>query len=597
MEKIDETIRDIFLTRVCETPNNNAMCYEESGQWKTLSWQDYSERVDKFAKALIFQGVMSGDKVALIGSNTPDWFIADMAIMTMGATTVPVYATSSGEQIRYILNHSDSRIFVVEDVAYFQRIENLIDKIPQLERIVVVKGNAPPDRNVLMDLDTFLESGENTNDEKLEEIRSAITPDTPGTFIYTSGTTGPPKAVILTHKNSVAAARNVYMTTRVGIKETISCSYLPLSHVAERCINLFATLLSGTTVYFMGGYEQFGEYLKEIRPTFWAGVPRVWEKLYEGVMNYRSSLKVREQRIIDWSLRIGREFNWRKYEGKRKSFVLRAEYAAARALVIKKILKAIGLDRVVINATGGAPTSKEILDFYMAIGLWLQDVYGQTEGHGTTSYNTKDAIRFGSAGRPFPLVQVRIAGDGEILVRGDSVSPGYYKDPELTKETFRDGWLYSGDLGYLDEDGFLWITGRKKDIIITSGGKNITPSKIETALMGLPLIEHAVVVGDGRKYLTALLTINEEEVKKITEREGTHVKHREDLLRLGVVKEKVERHVKEVNEKLSRVEQIKKYKILSEPFSIETGELTHILKIKRNVVQEKFAKEIEKLYS
>jgi len=592
-----ETVTDLFRQRLARTPEDMALCFKKDGEWNPISWALYGKRVDGFAKGLIAAGVGKGDRVALIGSNTPEWFVADMAIMTMGAVSVPIYATNSGEQICYILNHSESKIFVVEDVSYFQRIEGLLEEVPQLERVIVLRGNTPEEEGLTTGFLPFEERGKGVSAETLQQVRDEVTPETPSTFIYTSGTTGPPKAVILTHKNNVTAARNVFLTTETKTPQRISCSYLSLAHVAERCINLLSTLIDGGSVYFMGGYERFAEYLAEIRPTMWAGVPRVWEKLYEGVIGHRDTLSPRKRRIIDWALRTGAKLNWQKYEGKALSLTLRAEYEIARLLVIRKLLRALGLDRAEIVVTGGAPTSKEILDFYMSLGIWLQDVYGQTEGHGTTSFATKEAIRFGSAGKPYPLVEVRIADDGEILVRGDNVSPGYFKDQELTEETFRNGWLHSGDLGILDEDGFLWITGRKKDIIITSGGKNITPSKIEAALMSFPLIEHAVVVGDGKKYLTALLTINEEEARKVSEGDKQGTEGFEDLSVDPRVKARIDQYVTEVNERLSRVEQIKKSSILPRAFSIETGELTHILKIKRNVVQETYAKEIEKMYS
>ncbi len=592
-----DTITSLFADRVAKTPQAVALYFKEGETWIPISWASYADRVDRFARALVAAGVGKGDRVALIGSNTPEWFVADMAIMTMGAVSVPVYATNSGEQIGYILNHSESRIFVVEEASYFQRIENLLDTLPQLERVVVMRGCVPEARGIATGADRFEEQGKSVSPEALQACRDAVTPDTASTFIYTSGTTGPPKAVILTHKNSVTAAWNVVLTTATRRRPGISCSYLSLAHVAERCINLLSTLLDGRTVYFMGGYERFAEYLAEIRPTFWAGVPRVWEKLYEGVMRNRDALPEGKRKLIDWALRTGGTYNWRKYEGRRISPSLRAGYKIARMLVITKLLRALGLDRAEIVVTGGAPTSQEVLDFFMSLGIWLQDVYGQTEGHGTTSFATKDAIRFGSAGKPYPLVEVQIADDGEILVRGDNVSPGYYKDPALTEETFRDGWLHSGDLGALDEDGFLWITGRKKDIIITSGGKNITPSKIEAALMGHPLIEHAVVVGDGRKFLGALLTLNKEEAEKICEGRGKAAEGPEDLIADPAIRDEIDRHVAAVNTGLARVEQVKKYTILPKAFSIEGGELTHILKIKRNVVRERYANEIEAMYS
>jgi len=592
-----ETITELFEKRIKETPHRNALCFKKAGEWKSISWEAYAERVDGFAGALMALGVKRGDKVGLIGANTPEWFIADMAIMTMGAVTVPIYATSSGEQICYALDHSESKIFIVEEMSYFQRIEKLLHDVPKLERVIVIRGTVPENESLLIHLNSFYSLGGKVTAQELSAMRSAVTPDTVAFYIYTSGTTGPPKAVILTHKNSVTAGKNVFLTMPMKTKEPNSCTYLSLAHIAERTINLFSTLFDGRTVYFMGGYQQFAEDLREIRPAIWLGVPRVWEKLHEGVMSYRDALSETKQKIIDWALRAGAEYNWRKYEGERIAFALKAKYAAARLLVIKKLLASLGLDRVEINVTGAAPTSKEILDFFVSIGIWLQDVYGQTEGHGTTSFATRDAIRFGSAGKPYPLVEVRIANDGEILVKGDNVSPGYYKNPELTQETFKDGWLYSGDIGRIDEDGFLWITGRKKDIIITSGGKNITPSKIEASLMSLPLIEHAVVVGDGKKYLTALLTLSEEGGRKFAANEGIAVKNCADLFSLEAVQAAIERHVGKVNEKFSRVEQIKQYKTLPEAFSIEGGELTSILKIKRHYVQEKYAKEIEEMYS
>jgi long-chain acyl-CoA synthetase len=346
----------------------------------------------------------------------------------------------------------------------------------------------------------------------------------------------------------------------------------------------------------MGSYDKFAQYLVEIRPILWAGVPRVWEKLYEGVMSYRSTLPEKRRRIVDWALKTGDEYNQRKYKKQKISPLLSIKYSLARSLVIKKLLRALGLDRVQIVVTGGAPTHVETLDFYTSIGVWLQDVYGQTEGHGTTSFALKGDVRFGSAGKVYPLTKVEIAADGEILVKGDHVSPGYYKDPELTRETFKDGWLYSGDLGHFDDDGFLWVTGRKKDIIITSGGKNITPSKIEAMLLGSPLIEYAVVVGDGRKYLTSLLTLNEEAIKKFAAEKGLQAKSIDEVSAGAEVKNEIEKHMEAINMQLSRVEQIKKFKILNQTLTQESGELTPTLKVKRFFIHKKYAKEIDEMY-
>ena len=586
-----ETITSLFENRIKITSDDIALYHKENGSWQPTTWKTYGERVDRFAKGLIAAGVKNGDKVALIGANTPSWFIADMAIMTMGAVSVPIYATSSGEQIRHILNHSESKVFIVEEISYYRRVEKMLGEIPMLVKVVVLKGGHDVSAALLTDLTSFEKEGDNLSNNDLSNAREDVASDTICTFIYTSGTTGPPKAVMLTHKNCFAAAENVNLTIRLKSEEKISASYLPLSHVAERVVNLYATLLDGRIVYFMGGFNTFAEDLKEIRPTLWMGVPRVWEKIYEGVMRQRDNFPETQQKVFDEALKVASRHNWADHNKEHISDKLKARYEDAKALVIDNLLAGLGLDRVEVAVTGGAPTSEEILDFFVSIDIRLQDVYGQTEGHGTTSFATKGDIKFGSAGKPFPLVDIKIAEDGEILVKGDNVSLGYYKDPAATAETFKDGWLYSGDLGLIDTDGYLWITGRKKDIIITSGGKNITPSKIEASLMSSSLVEHAVVVGDGRKYLSALISVNNEAGREFIESSGTF-----DVFQSDHIKAAIDKHVKETNQKFSRVEQIKKYTLVPQCFSIENGELTHTQKLKKNVIIKRYENEIDEMY-
>ena len=593
---MEKTVASLFKERVDKTPGAAALRYKEGDEWRTVTWKEYSDRVDAFARSLIALGVKHGDKVALIGTNSPEWFYADMAVMTMGAATVPVYATNSGDQIIYILNHSESKVFVMEDISYFQRIENHLKEVPNLKNVVVIKGDITAAPGIILPYDKFFSLSDKVSPEELGKLRDAVKPDDVDTLLYTSGTTGQPKAVILTHRNSVTAGENVYLTTKLKNVRLTACCYLPLSHIAERTVNLFSSLYTGHVIHFMGGYDKFAQYLMEIRPVLWAGVPRVWEKLYEGVMAYRATMPEKRRRLVDWALKTGDEYNQSKYKKQKISPILSLKYSVAMSLVIKKLLRALGLDRVQIVVTGGAPTHVETLDFFTSIGVWLQDVYGQTEGHGTTSFALKGDVRFGSAGKVYPLTKVEIAPDGEILVKGDNVSPGYYKDPELTKETFKDGWLYSGDLGHFDDDGFLWVTGRKKDIIITSGGKNITPSKIEALLLTSPLIEYAVVVGDGRKYLTSLLTLSEEAVKKFAAEKGLQAKSLEEIGAGAEVKDELEKHLEAINMQLSRVEQIKKFKILDHALSQESGELTPTLKVKRFFIHKKYTKEIDEMY-
>lgn len=595
MNAAPATITEAFSNCVAMNADRPALKHKLNGAWQAVSWRTYASNVELFSRALIALGVGKGDKVAIIGSNSPEWFFADMAVMTMGAVIVPIYATSSDEQITYILNHSESKVLVTDDVSYLRRLEPLLPGTPCLTRVVVTKGEAPKGSPVLLGAREFETASGAVDADELTRRREGVGPDDVATLIYTSGTTGHPKAVLLTHRNCVTAARNIAMSTRVRGEYT-SCSYLPLAHVGDRDYNLLSRLLDGGTVYFLESYEKFVENLREIRPTMWAGVPRVWEKLYEGIMHRRNALPEKTRRWTDWALRTGREHNWRLYKRQRVGLLLAAKYRVARALVLDKLLAAIGLDRVQEAITGGAPTPEHVLDFYVSLGVFLQDVYGQTEDHGTTSFATREAIRFGSVGKPYPLTEVRIASDGEILVRGDNVSPGYYKDPQLTAETLRGGWLHSGDHGYLDEDGFLWINGRKKDILITSGGKNITPVKIEDMLQELPIVEYAVVAGDGRKYLTALLMMNGERLARFAGRNGGALSESGDLLNDRRVVAAVDEHVEKVNRALSRAEQIKKYKILLAEASVASGELTPTMKVRRHSLLMKYVREVEEMY-
>ena len=590
------TITEQFEKAAQERRRAPALLSKSDDQWKALSWTEYAKAVQNFSQCLIALGVPQGGKVGLMGTNSADWFVADMAAMTMGAVSVPIYETNSGPQILHILKHAECCVFLIDDLEFFRRVQPYLD---ELENPCKAAYFSPQKQEhpLVTSYEELQLQGKAFPVEELEKRKERITPKDVCTLIYTSGTTGPPKAVMLTHKNCLAAAENVYLTTRSANPSAASCSYLPLSHVAERTVSIFSPLLDGRPVYFIGGWDRFQEHLAEIRPTLWAGVPRVWEKLHEAVSGYIAAQPAHKQKLIKWALSTGLQVNQLLYEKKPVPVPLKISHKAAKSLVLNKILKSLGMDRVETAVSGGAVLSREVLDFFVGLGVWLQDVYGQTEGHGTTSFATREAIRFGSAGKPFPLVQVRIARDGEILVKGDNVSPGYYKDPELTRETFKDGWLYSGDLGRIDENGFLWVTGRKKDIIITSGGKNITPAKIESSLMSSPLVEHAVVLGEGRKYITALLTISIESAAKLL---SIPLEKAHDF---GVIasdpkiRREIDAHITEVNAQLSRVEQIKKYTILDNSFSPETGELTHLQKLKRNVVAEKYKETVEKMYS
>lgn len=594
------TLVELLEKRRRDTPGQIYLHYREAGpEWKTMTWAEYGARIDRFSQALMARDVHYGDKVALLGLGSPGWFVADMSIMTIGAVTVPIYFSSSGEQIAYIVNHAEAKLLIVFGDDYGARIREHLRDMPALECIVFMNGESVPDEPLCLQVDTFLRQAQAVSKQELQARRDTLTRDDVCTYIYTSGTTGPPKAVMLTHKNCYAAVMSADESLRflyTQATEIHVTSFVTLAHVFERIYSMLSPLVTGAMVHF-GDITRALEDMREIRPTILTALPRTWEKMHEVIIAERGRMSRIKQAIFDWALTVGMQFNQAIYEKRTASHSLRLKHFIARTFVIDRILAPLGFDRARHFMTGGAVSSKEIIHFFFALGVWICQVYGQTEAMGIGTIETREKRRFGSVGIPFPGVRVKIAEDGEILLSGDVVSSGYFKEPELTAQTFRGGWLYTGDLGHMDADGYLFITGRKKDIIITSGAKNITPSKIEAALMSSPLVEHAVVAGDGKKYLTALLTVNPEAIQAFAHARGIAIKDYADLLAAPVVLEELERHVKETNAKFARVEQIKKFTILPKPLSIEAGEITSLNKIKRFMVIEKYRKEIEDMYA
>ena len=597
MEKIIFTLLE---KRLKDTPNRPCLKYRDSEGWRTINWNEYWQRIEEFSKGLVGYGIKAGDKVSLIGKSSPDWFVCDMSIMTIGATIAPIYVTSSGEQIKYIINHSEARLFIVEDLSQYDKIKGMLKDINGLEKIVLINGTAPQGEDILMDFETFIKMGSGISDEKLTEVRNSVTENMVATYIYTSGTTGNPKAVMLTQKNCHSTAVCVDVWWEFMKRETDmikTCCFLTLAHVFERSASLLGPLISGSLVHFCE-LDRAIEELRDVQPTLVVGLPRTWEKIYDMVMANRDVMPNKQKKIFDWATDVGKKYNEYLYEKKRIPLTLKAKHAIAERLVIKKVLDTLGFFNDAKHVmTGGSVSSKEIIDFFFSLGIWICQVYGQSEALGIGSAETREYLRFGSVGKPFPFTEIKIADDGEIMVKSDIVSEGYSKDPELTTETFRDGWLYSGDLGYLDEDGYLFITGRKKDIIITSGAKNISPAKIEASLMSHPLVEHAVLVGEGKKYITALLTLSLEGGIPFGLKDEIKIKSYDDLLTIEGISGEIEKHVSEVNDKFSRVEQVKKFKILPTPLSEEEGELTSLKKIKRFAVVKRYEREIEEMYS
>ena len=586
-----DTIPHRLLSQATSNPSAIAYQAKLDGRWQPTTWGTFAEQVRSAARALIALGFPRGGKVAILGFNRPEWVILDHAAMMAGGAPAGIYTTSSPDEVAYIVDHSEAQIVLVEDAAQLAKIAARRGAMPQVRWIVLMRGATGAGGDVLS-WDEFNAKADATAQAELDARLDALEPHQLATLIYTSGTTGAPKGVMLSHGNLAYTSRLLLDAGGSTPLEEVTLSYLPLSHIAEQMTTIHMAATIGGTVYFAESLDKVAENLKEVRPTAFFGVPRIWEKFHAAMASRFAEVTGTRRRLLDWARGVCSELHARSDRGQPISALLRARYAVADRLVLRKIKAAVGFDRARVLSSGAAPIAPELLAFFASIDLPIREIYGQSEDSGPTSYNLVGKTRLGSVGPPMPGVEVRIAGDGEILVRGANVFLGYYKDPEATAEALHDGWLCTGDLGALDQDGFLTITGRKKEIIITAGGKNIAPRNIEAALKEAPIVGDAVVIGDRRKYLTALVTLDEAAARKLAPGAAAA-----QLAGATEIRSAIQHQIDKVNESLARVEQIKKFAILARPFGIATGELTPTMKIKRKTITQMYQREIEAMYT
>ncbi len=592
------TLVDHLLAQVRTRAQRPCMYTRSGDRWVPISWGQFGAGARRLASFLVDEGIKAGDHVAIWATNRAEWHTADAAILMVRGVPVPVYQTLSADQAQYVLNHSETRVAFVEDETLLARVLEQRDQLRHLRRVVVMEGldNPSPDGFVvpwaqaLAGGDEHVEGNGAAIDERCRQTQM----DDVVTLIYTSGTTGPPKAVMLTHRNIAASADGLAQLVEVGPDDRV-LSYLPLAHIAERMVSEFRSYRYGNATWFLDGLPNLGVRLREVRPTHFFGVPRVWEKMAAQVHKQIDASPGPQRAAARWAIRTGRRVSDRGERGEPIPPRLERRHRLADRLVLSKLRAALGFDDVRILASGAAPIDPEVLRFFRSIGLEICEVYGQSENTGVTSLNRPGRSRVGTVGEVFPGNEVRIAEDGEIVVRGGVVFPGYLHDRTATEETLVDGWLQTGDVGEFDKDGYLRITDRKKDLIITAGGKNISPGNIEGGLGTHPLVGHAVAIGDRRPYMTALLTLDPEEAPSVAAQRGWPT----ELDRLAEhppLREELQRHVDAVNAKLSHVEQVKRFAILATDFTPDE-ELTPTLKVKRKVVAEKYADVIEELYS
>jgi long-chain acyl-CoA synthetase len=591
--EVRDTIPHRLLRQAAKTPSAIAYQAKRDGRWQPTTWQTFADEVRTAARALISLGFPRGGKVAILGFNRPEWVILDHAAMMAGGAAAGIYTTCSPDEVQYIVHHSEAHVVIVEDAAQLAKITARRDRLPLLKWIVMMRDAQATGADVLS-WDDFNRKADGAAQSELDARVDALEGSALATLIYTSGTTGPPKGVMLSHDNlSFTSRLLIDVDGRSDGGSDVSLSYLPLSHIAEQMATVHMPPTAGSTVYFAESIEKLADNLKDARPTVFFGVPRVWEKFHAGLSAKLGEVTGTKRRLVDWARKVCTVVNAHRDRGAPLPKLLALQYALANRLVIGKLKAALGFDRARALVSGAAPIAPDVLAFFASIDLPIREIYGQSEDSGPTSYNLPGRTRIGSVGPPLPGLEVKLGDDGEILVRGRNVFVGYYKEPEATAETLKDGWLCSGDLGAFDKDGFLTITGRKKEIIITAGGKNIAPKNIEASLKQSPLVGEAVVIGDRRKYLVALVTIDEEAAKKLAPEAGDGTR----LCTAPQIQAAIQQQIDDTNKELARVEQIKKFSILARPFGIATGELTPTMKIKRRVIAQMYEREIEAMYT
>jgi long-chain acyl-CoA synthetase len=594
------TLPTLFRHVVRERGDGVAMREKDLGIWRAISWREYGERARHAGLGLVALGLRPRDVVSIIADNCPEWLYTDLGTLSVGGVTNGIYTTDSPRQVEYIVNDSGTRFFFAENEEQLDKILEVRARCRQLVKIVVydlegLHGFRDPQ---VLDFAALLELGARYDREHpgaFDRMVEIAQPEDLAILVYTSGTTGPPKGAMLSHRNILfqLGYADFAAEPRPGDQQL---SFLPLSHIAERTFTVFYPLRTGATVNFAESIDTVPENIREVAPAVFFAVPRIWEKFYSGV-----ALRMRDATALGrlayrWAIALGTRVAEHRLAGRRPPAGLRLLHRVADFLVLDNVKRSLGLHRARGAVTGAAPIAPDLIKWYMALGLDMREVYGQTENCGLATAMPSDRIKLGSVGVARPDTQVRVARDGEILLRGPHVFMGYYKNPERTAQTIVDGWLHTGDVGELDTDGFLRITDRMKDIIITAGGKNVTPSEIENQLKFSPYITDAVVIGDQRKFLSCLVMLDPETVAQFAQERNVPFTNFASLCRAKEVQDLIWGEIERVNKQLARVETIKRFHLIEQILTPEDEELTPTMKLKRALVNRKYKDVIESMY-
>jgi long-chain acyl-CoA synthetase len=575
----------------------NALYYKEGDEWKGISWKDFGERIDNAAKGLLELGIEENELIAIYSGNRPEWTICDYAIMSVRCSTVTIYATNTSEQAEYIVNDAKIKVIFVDDQFQYDNVMKFFDGSNTLTNVIVFNRSVVIDNSKnVMYLDDLYELGKKSDKEELLQTRlKSGTPDDIAAIIYTSGTTGDPKGAMLAHESFFVEMDALKPAFPMG-EDDIELVFLPISHVYEKT-SLHWIHSKGATQYFCYDTNKIVEYFKEIRPTYMVGVPRLYEKMYAAVYADIERSSTLKKKMFAWGLETGKKYRFAEYRGEKIPPLLKLQHQIAYKLVLQKIRDILG-GRLNFFSAGGAPLAKDIEEFFFAANIFIAQGYGLTETAPMGTYNSPKDFKFGTVGKPISGNHIKIAPDGEILIKGGNVMRGYYGKPEATKEVMtEDGYFMTGDIGEFDENGFLKITDRKKDIIVTANGKNIAPQAIESKIGQDYYVEQIAIIGDREKYLIALIVPSFPALEEYAKDRGIPFETHADLVNHPQVIKLYHDRIEARTKNLAHHEKIQKFTLLCDPFSVEKGEITPTLKNKRKTIANNYQDVIQNMYS
>ncbi|OHD66112.1 MAG: hypothetical protein A2176_04135 [Spirochaetes bacterium RBG_13_51_14] len=599
MAKFKETCMPAIFQNQAEKLGSKAcVAYKKDGIYVDISWTEMNRMIHDLAYYLLSVGIKKNDKVALFSPNRYEWWVASQATLSIGAVSVPIYATNSSEEAEYIIKNSDSRLCFAGTEEHLERLLKVRGKIKKIKQIIIFDQTKKKVKNLLTMAEAMKIGQGYKKKGEFEKRLTSIKPGDISTLIYTSGTTGNPKGVMLTHNNFVSNATIIQKEVKeyVTIDDTF-LSFLPLSHSLEMTAGYYIPITVGAKVAFAEDISKLMENFQEVRPTIIISVPRIYEKVHAGILLKVAESPGLKRKIFNWANSIAAKNLPYECKDIPRTGLFAFKYNLADKLVFSKLKHKLGLDKLRFAISGGGPLSVSDCEFFIGMGLKIVEGFGLTETTPVTHFNRAENIKPGTVGLPIPQTKVKIADDGELLIKGPQVMKGYYKNPKATKEAFtRDGWFRTGDIAVIDEEGFLKITGRIKDIIVTAGGKNISPQNIENSLKTSQFIEQAAVIGDRRKYLSTLIIPAFESLEKWAKRNGIAFSSRKDLLEKDEVIKLMASEIEKYTKQFSRVEQIRKFRILNVEWTQDSGELTPTQKVKRRIIESRYAKEIASMY-